>query len=165
LTSLSRESGMSVRLNFYDESGHVLDVASVVAGTAADAHLYACGPEPMLAAFELVTRSHPAARVHVERFGIPAQVAPSGSFKVVLARSGAEVIVPPGGTILQAVLDAGIDAPHSCLAGVCGTCETRVLAGSPDHRDFVLDEEQRASNDVIMICCSGSKSEALVLDL
>lgn len=165
LAALARKAGMSLHFNFDDESGRVLDVGSVVAGAPADAHFYACGPEPMLAAFELVTRARPADRIHLERFGAATRGAPAGSFKVILARSGNEVIVPPGGTILQALLDAGIEAPHSCSAGVCGTCEARVLAGLPDHRDFVLSEQQRAANDVIMVCCSGSKSDSLVLDL
>lgn len=165
LAALARQTGSQLHLNFDDETGRVLDVGSVVAAAPADAHFYACGPEPMLAAFELVTRECPADRVHVERFGVAAPGAPAGAFKVVLARSGAEIVVPPGKTILQALLEAGIDAPHSCMAGVCGTCETRVLAGVPDHRDFVLGDDQRKANEVIMICCSGCKGASLVLDL
>ncbi len=60
---------------------------------------------------------------------------------------------------------AGIDAGHSCLEGVCGTCETKVIEGIPDHRDTVLTPAERASNRTIVICCSGSKTSRLVLDL
>jgi vanillate O-demethylase ferredoxin subunit len=48
---------------------------------------------------------------------------------------------------------------------VCGTCETYVLEGLPDHRDSVLSKRERESNKVMMICCSGARSEKLVLDL
>jgi vanillate O-demethylase ferredoxin subunit len=48
---------------------------------------------------------------------------------------------------------------------VCATCETAVLEGIPDHRDLVLTENERAANKTMMVCCSGSKSERLVLDL
>jgi vanillate O-demethylase ferredoxin subunit len=56
-------------------------------------------------------------------------------------------------------------ANYACSEGVCGTCETRVLEGVPDHRDQFLSAEERDSNSTIMICCSGSKSPKLVLDL
>jgi vanillate O-demethylase ferredoxin subunit len=40
-----------------------------------------------------------------------------------------------------------------------------VLEGIPDHRDNVLSMREQKSNRTMMICCSGSKSERLVLDL
>ena len=73
--------------------------------------------------------------------------------------------VEAGKTILETLLDAGVTPNYACSEGVCGTCETRVLDGIPDHRDQYLSEEERASNKTIMICCSGSRSRALVLDL
>ena len=82
-----------------------------------------------------------------------------------LARTGKSVPVPRGMTILDALLEAGVDAPYSCMEGVCATCETRVISGVPDHKDLVLTKEERATNQVMMICCSGSKSDKLVLDL
>jgi ferredoxin len=51
------------------------------------------------------------------------------------------------------------------MEGICGTCETAVLEGSPDHRDSVLDDDEKAENDCMMICVSRSLSEKLVLDL
>ncbi len=86
-------------------------------------------------------------------------------FNVKLARSGKEVFVPAGSTILFTLLDAGIHVPFSCGSGMCGTCETDVLAGEPEHRDFVLSESERNANDVMMICCSLAKTEELELDL
>ena len=83
----------------------------------------------------------------------------------MLARTNRTLIVPDGATILDTLLAAGIDAGHSCLEGVCGTCETRVIEGVPDHRDVVLSAAERASNQTIMICCSGAKTSRLVLDL
>lgn len=61
--------------------------------------------------------------------------------------------------------EAGVNVSYSCQEGVCGTCETRVLAGEPDHHDVVLTETERASGKTMMICCSGSRSPKLVLDL
>jgi vanillate O-demethylase ferredoxin subunit len=155
-----------VRFNFDEEpGGKMLDVAAVVKAAPAGAHLYCCGPLPMLEAFELATKDLPRERVHVEYFTAKAPPAIEGGFKVVMAKSGREITVAPGKTILDALRDHGVDTPYSCREGICGTCETKVLEGVPDHRDLVLTEEGRASNKTMMICCSGSKSEKLVLDL
>jgi vanillate O-demethylase ferredoxin subunit len=154
------------RFNFDEEpGGRMLDIAAVVAAAPANAHLYCCGPTPMLAAFEAATAALPRQRVHVEYFTAKEAAATEGGFKVILARSGREFQVPEGKSILQTLLDAGLDIAHSCTEGVCGTCETKVLAGIPDHRDIILTEDERAGNQTMMICCSGSKTAELVLDL
>ena len=88
-----------------------------------------------------------------------------GGFVVELARSGQEFVIPEGQTILQVLLDAGIDIDYSCELGICGACEQRVISGEPEHRDAILTEEEQASNTKVMICCAGCKSERLVLDL
>jgi ferredoxin len=88
-----------------------------------------------------------------------------GGFEVRLDRSGRTVHVPAGETILDILLDAGINVSFSCTEGHCGTCETRVVDGIPDHRDSFLSDEERAENGKIMICCSRSRSPLLVLDL
>ena len=87
------------------------------------------------------------------------------AFEVRLHRSGRTIPIPAGETILKTLLDAGVDVDFSCAMGGCGTCETRIVQGIPDHRDNYLSDEEKAQNDVIMICCSRSKSPVLVLDL
>ena len=87
------------------------------------------------------------------------------AFEIVLKKSGRALQVTPGKSILDTLLDAGVDAAFSCQQGICGTCETKVLLGVPDHRDMFLNEDEQASNTVIMICCSRSKTPVLVLDL
>lgn len=154
----------NVRLHFDDAAGGVLDVAAIVAGAPAAAHFYCCGPAPMLAAFEAATASLPPARVHVEYFTPREARATSGGFVVELAQSGVELEVPPGKTILQVIREAGIEVESCCEEGFCFTCETKVLAGIPDHRDSVLSAEERAANNVMLICCSGALSDRLVLD-
>jgi ferredoxin-NADP reductase len=156
----------NVHLHFDDESGGALiDLNEVVRSAASGTHLYCCGPLPMLAAFERATAALPADTVHVEYFSARQPVDASGGFDVVLARSGRTVHVPEHSTILDALHAAGVEVAHSCLEGVCGTCETKVLEGIPDHRDMVLTAQERAANRSMMICCSGSKSARLVLDL
>ena len=160
------ETMPQVRFNFDEEpAGKMLDIEAVVSSVPSGGHLYCCGPTPMLEAFDRATKDLARERVHVEYFTAVEPAAKEGGFMVVLAKSGRELTVPAGKTILDALRDSGLELQFSCTEGICGTCETRVLEGIPDHRDRVLTAEERASNQKIMICCSGSRSERLVLDL
>jgi len=155
------------KLHFDDEAGGFLDIAPIVAQAPAGAHLYCCGPGPMLKAFEDATRNLAREQVHIEYFTPKVDVAAAkkGGFTVELARSGVEYFIPEGETILNVLLDAGVDIDYSCELGICGACEQRVISGTPEHRDSILSEEEQAENKRVMICCAGCKSERLVLDL
>ena len=85
--------------------------------------------------------------------------------KVKLARSNKTIFVEQDSSILFALLDAGVDLPFSCGSGLCGSCEVDVISGVPEHKDFVLTEEERASNKTMMICCSGALTEEIELDI
>jgi ferredoxin-NADP reductase len=157
----------NVHLHFDDEhSAALLPVADIVARAPAAAHLYCCGPEPMIVAFKAACGASGRSddEVHVEHFTATVEAA-AGGFEIVLARSKAKLQVCEGQTILQAVIDAGVDASYSCEQGICGSCETRVIEGIPDHRDAILTASERATNKTMMICCSGSKTARLVLAL
>ncbi len=85
--------------------------------------------------------------------------------QVVCETAGRVLLVPPGTSILQAVRDAGLEVRLPCADGLCGTCETRVLDGEPDHRDALLNADERASGDTMLICVSRARTPRLVLDL
>jgi ferredoxin-NADP reductase len=140
-------------------------IADIVAAAPVGAHFYCCGPLTMLKDFEAATAHLPDDRVHVEYFTSDVEVTTEGGFMVELARSGLRLEVRPGQTIVQVVVGAGIDVLSQCTQGYCGTCETRVLSGTPDHRDVVLTRAEKASNTTMMICCSRSLTPKLVLDL
>ena len=162
------EKRPNVHLHFDDESeGQYLNVSRIVAEAPPECHLYCCGPTPMMMAFEKAAASakYPADAVHVEYFKSKFEPALRGGFTVKLARDGRKYFVPPGKSILDVLRDAGMNVVSSCEVGVCGSCETTVLEGIPDHRDEVLLEHERLKNKSMMICCSGAKSDILVLDL
>ena len=166
LQARGAQPGGELRLNFDQEpGGRLLDLQAVVAELPEGAHVYCCGPLPMLEAYEQATAGLPPARVHREYFAAKEAAATDGGFSVVLARSGKTVPVRAGQTILDCLIEAGVEPTWSCREGICGTCEQRVIDGTPDHRDLVLSEAERAANDRIMVCCSGSRSSRLVLDL
>lgn len=156
-----------VHFNFDDEEAGMLDVAQVAAAAREDAHLYCCGPLPMLEAFKDAAADRKPETVHLEYFTAPAVApsAPQKSFTVVLARTGQSFEVGPTDSILGVLFENGVRAAYSCQEGMCGTCIVNVLEGEPDHKDFVLSDEEHASNRLMTICVSGSKSKKLVIDL
>jgi len=86
-------------------------------------------------------------------------------FEVVLSRSGRTLTVPQDATVLETVRAAGIEVLYSCTEGTCGTCETDVIEGVPEHRDSLLTPDERAAGETMMICVSRCRGERLVLDL
>jgi vanillate O-demethylase ferredoxin subunit len=166
LSALADSGAGSLRMYFADEDGpRALKIASLVADTSGEAHFYCCGPASMLADFEEATHGLDLERTHLERFRGDLPSAVGGGFTVELARSGKALEIAPGETILDAVLDAGVNVDFSCMEGICGSCRTHVLSGEPEHRDAVLSPEERTAGDTMMICCSGTKGTRLVLDL
>jgi ferredoxin-NADP reductase len=149
-----------------DETG-LLDLAALLGEPAADTAVYCCGPEPLLAAVEERCAAWPAGSLHLERFAPKAGAddGPREAFEVELAQTGTTLTVPADRSILEVVEDAGVGILSSCREGTCGTCETGVLEGVPDHRDSVLTPDEQAANDAMMICVSRSCSARLVLDL
>jgi vanillate O-demethylase ferredoxin subunit len=166
LAAYQGQPGAEVQLNFDQEpGGQMLDLNAVISALPAGAHVYACGPQPLLAAYEQATASLPPARVHREYFAAKEAAATDGSYTVTLARSQRMLQIQPGQTLLDGLIAIGAEPTFSCQQGICGTCEVWVVDGTPDHRDMVLTESEQAANDRMMVCCSGAKSARLVLDL
>ncbi|WP_296074170.1 PDR/VanB family oxidoreductase [uncultured Agrobacterium sp.] len=157
-------SGDGVNLHCTGEDMERPDIAAIVREAPAGSHVYCCGPGSMLDAFASACSGLPPQRVHLERFSASQQAATTGGYEVHLARSGKTLRVEAGRTLLDTLLDAGVPVQYSCSQGVCGTCCTPVLEGTPDHRDDYLSNEEKASNRSIMVCCSGSLTARLVLD-
>jgi len=167
LEDIEQKEPGRVHFNFDQElGGRMLDLKALIAASPEDAHLYCCGPKLMLDAFLSAAAfgERPQDHVHVEYFSPAHEAAREGGFVVELARSGGTYEIPEGVSILEVLLEEGIDLPFSCMEGTCGTCSVEVLEGVPDHRDSVLTPDERATNKRMMICCSGSKSAKLVLD-
>jgi cytochrome P450/ferredoxin-NADP reductase len=158
--------GDRVSVRPQDETG-LLDLDSLLGEPQPGTKVYCCGPEPLLAAVEERCKAWPARSLHVERFVPKALTEPvlTQAFEVYLAQSELTLTIPPDRSILSVVEDAGVEVLYSCSEGTCGTCETGVLQGVPDHRDSVLDEEEQQAGDRMMICVSRSCTPRLVLDI
>jgi len=145
----------------------LLDLPAVIGAPAEGTAIYCCGPGPLIDAVEQHCAPWPTGALHVERFR-PADGAldgPSSAFDVVLSSSGERVTVAADESIVDALDRVGVFVPTSCREGTCGTCETGVLEGVPDHRDSVLSAEEREENELMMLCCSRSRTPEIVLDL
>lgn len=149
-----------------EQEGRLFDVAAALGKVPGTAHLYTCGPEPLMKAVEAAAADRPPDRVHFEWFTAAAvDTTADTPFTVILRDSGTRYEVPPGRSILEVLEDHGAGVPYSCREGLCGTCRTTVLAGLPDHRDSVLSAAERASNSEMMICVSRARSATLELEL
>ncbi|MFJ1970027.1 PDR/VanB family oxidoreductase [Streptomyces sp. NPDC087903] len=160
--------GDRVSIRPQDEYG-LLDLAAFIGPPLEGTLVHACGPEPLLRAAQESCAGWPAGTLGVERFApvrpAAAEAADTEAFEVVLSRSGRTLTVPPDRSVLEVVEEAGVPVLFSCREGTCGTCETDVLDGTPDHRDSLLDEDERAAGDTMLICVSRACGPRLVLDL
>ena len=164
---LASEFADRLVLHLDDEvPARVQPLRELLAALPRDAHLYTCGPSGFLAHVLDTARalSWPDAQVHYESFAAPEPVS-GDSFDVRIRSTGESVTVGLDETVVAAVARLGIEIPVSCEQGICGTCVTRVVEGTPDHHDQYLTDEERTANDQFTPCCSRSLSKLMVLDL
>jgi ferredoxin-NADP reductase len=167
---LTALAGDRVRLLPQDVHG-VPDLAGAVAAIGPGTAVYCCGPAPMIAAVEAACAAAGISdRLHVERFTAPEEEAAIDTshdvpFDVHLARTGTTVSVPADRRIVEVLRDVVPTLSSDCEQGYCGACETRVLAGEPEHRDSVLTEEERAAGRSMMVCVGRARTPSLTLDL
>ena len=160
--------GDRVHVHPQDEQG-LLPLDTWLAPARDDTVVYCCGPGPLFDAVQAsVDRAGWAPhRLRTERFAVAEVGAPvrDRPFEVELAHTGTTVTVPPQVSVLTVAREAGATTLSSCEQGTCGTCETTVLAGVPDHRDSILADHERSAGDCMFPCVSRSCTDRLVLDL
>ena len=162
--------GYGERVTVHPQDTHgLLDLDALLGSPQPDTLVYVCGPEALLKAVEERMVVWPAGSLHLERFAVPEvsarDVADEHAVEVVLAESGRTVMVGPETSILAALLEDGVDVLHDCTEGICGSCETKVIEGEVDHRDYVLTDREKAAGDCMMVCVSRACGQRLVLGL
>jgi vanillate O-demethylase ferredoxin subunit len=163
------------RVVFHFDDGdpeQMLDLARDLGDPQVDTAVYVCGPSGFM---DLVLRAAEGLgwatdTLHQERFShdlaeirAPAAADPD-VFTVRVASTGAEYAIPRDRSVLDVLLESGVDAPYSCQQGICGECAVRVLAGEPDHRDAVLSDDEHAQG-MYATCSSRALTPVLELDL
>lgn len=150
-----------------EEHDRRFDVASELRKLANNTSVYCCGPESLISHVQEVCSTLPTLSLKTERFGNPnlGDAGQNTDFEVELARSGRVLTVPKEKSLLDVLNANGAGILSTCTKGVCGTCEVKVLEGTPDHRDSVLTDDERRANDTMMSCVSRCKGTRLTLDL
>ncbi|MBY4804443.1 PDR/VanB family oxidoreductase [Burkholderia cepacia] len=164
-------SSFAANVWFHHDDGpqsQKLDLAMLLKHAPSSAHLYVCGPSGFMkwALEGARTEGWPEERLHREYFAADlVDTSGDGAFDVQIASTGKVIRVEADQTVIAALSANGVTIPTSCEQGVCGACLTRVLDGTPEHRDMFLTSEEHACSDQFTPCCSRSKSPKLVLDL
>lgn len=151
------------------------DLAAIVSGLPPGGLVYVCGPLPLLRAVQFAAEAAFGPDQDVVRFelfsraGIEIEDTPSpldgDTYDLVLARSGHTLKLKPDTNILDIVTALGVEVENDCRDGICGSCVTKVLHGTIDHRDLVLTRKEQQAMDQMMICVSRATSSRLELDL
>lgn len=163
--------GADPRVTIHHDEGDPskgLDIVSLLSRHEEGKHLYFCGPAGFMSAVRAATAHWPCEAVHFEYFGAePPKAAVAGedahASELHLSRSDRIVPIEAAQTILEALRAAGVECESSCEAGVCGACKTAYSAGTPEHNDYVLGDEERSS--YVLVCCARVSEGPLVLEL
>lgn len=168
IDELLRLDKSRIQTHASDQNG-IFDLQGVLQALDKQTVVYSCGPQGLLNILEKYQQEQAAIgwKLVLERFSVEtdASMLTGKSFTVTLQKSGKSITVASNETILSALKREGIRVKCSCQNGTCGTCETVVISGQPEHRDFVLSEEERKLSETMMICVSRAVSDELVLEL
>jgi len=162
---LQREFGDDIKL-YSSADGEHINVGQLLATAPADAIFYICGPERLIDAVNTAATelNIDAQRIRYERFAA-APITDARPIQLELRRSGKQITVAADQSILDTMLDAGIDALYSCRNGSCRTCAVKLLDGEPDHRDSALSVGEREQQKMFCPCVSRAQGDSLVLDI
>ena len=124
---------------------------------------YVCGPDPYLTVVRaaLGRLGVPAKRVRAERFlslaenpfeEAPADGGMAATLSVELDGVTRVLPWPPGARMLDVLIDAGLEAPHSCRQGLCGACACQLLAGQVELAHNEVLEAADLADGYILAC-------------
>ena len=167
LTRVRRDHG-SVLKCWVGEQGMRLALPQVVANMKDSMQIYVCGPERMIQELEGLCENLPRSVLHFEHFSASAELldrSNDSEFEVFLENSNLQLRVQPGQTLLEVLLEAGVEIDYDCKEGLCGSCEVVVTEGDIEHRDNVLSRAEKAKGRSMMTCCSRAKSKKIKIAL
>lgn len=154
-------------VSLYIDDANAVDLTMLMSAQAPNTKVYLCGPRGMIDAARSAALNAGLAEdaIHIELFSTPDTQEGDVAFEVEISSTGQVVKVEADQTIIEALEAAGVDVMYDCQRGDCGICQCDVISGTPDHRDVVLSDDERASGKVMQICVSRAKSARLVIDV
>jgi ferredoxin-NADP reductase/predicted pyridoxine 5'-phosphate oxidase superfamily flavin-nucleotide-binding protein len=154
----------SDQVHFYTRETQRMNIERVLKQTPENAHIYACGPHALLDELLDVTAKlnvNPK-RVHIERFSVLSSKSDQ-PFTVKFKDAGGEITVSENETMLDTMLNEGIDTPYSCKFGECKTCVVHVVSGDVIHRDTCLTDQEKSSG-LMCPCVSRASGESITIE-
>lgn len=150
-----------------EKAGSPLDLEGLLDSCGAHDQRYVCGPKAMLDAVLAKTqvRGWTRERAQFEVFNAATTSNEDRAFEIVLAQTDKTLTVAADKTILQCLIENGLDPLYDCVRGECGVCAVTVIEGEIDHRDYVLSDREKAAGNIIQTCISRCRGRRLVLDL
>lgn len=146
-------------------------------GLNSNNEFFICGPTPMMDNVRDVLESLKVEKnkIHIEYFTAqeakpsekPVSTGGVIDSKVTIIMDGVETTInlaSNGKTILDAAMDAGLDAPFACKGAVCCTCKAKVLNGtvSMDMNYALTDDE--VAEGYILTCQAHPQSADVTVD-
>ncbi|HEB3530124.1 TPA: oxidoreductase [Burkholderia cenocepacia] len=167
IPELTEMLGDALSLHFDDANGGPFNVKALFDQFGSDTDVYTCGPAPMLDALitEAAARGWSRDRLRFELFAPPQPKSEDAAFEVILAQSCQTIHVNANKSILDALIEEGLDPLYDCKRGECGVCAVHVIEGEVDHRDYVLTEREKLQTKVMYPCVSRCKGKKLILDM
>lgn len=144
-------------------------------GLKAD-EFFICGPAPMMENIKVSLEGLKIAKekIHIEYFSSVVeavnQAAAGGgnvNAKVKVIQYGVETdfeLETGGLSILEAAIEAGVDAPFSCKGAVCCTCRAKVLEGKVSMTANYALTEDEVADGYILTCQAHPTTETVVID-
>jgi ring-1,2-phenylacetyl-CoA epoxidase subunit PaaE len=153
--------------------------------TAKADEYFICGPYEMIKGVEenLLSRGISTDNIHFELFSTPPeeaevpQASPAGEedaksntpvdvskATIVLDGDEYELEITKDQNILDAVLDAGMDAPYACTGGSCCTCRAKITSGHAIMDVNYALTDQEVKDNYVLTCQSHPTTATIVVD-
>ncbi|SDB90722.1 PDR/VanB family oxidoreductase [Paraburkholderia lycopersici] len=160
-------AGANLVLHADDDAATRLSIDALLDGAQVNQPIYVCGPAGMIEAVLAAARERGwhECDLHYELFTEAAPQEGDTAFEVELKSSGKRLTVPADKSLLDTLVENGVDVMYDCRSGYCGLCTTGVCDGDIEHRDTYLSDADKAGGKVMQVCVSRCRRGRLVLDL
>ncbi len=149
---------------------HWIDIASVNMA-------FICGPEPMMLTISQALSDHGLAKDQImfELFasGQPGrapqpakstrQTGNGVNGRVTLGGESRALMIPRETSLLEAALQANLDAPYACRAGICSTCKAKLLQGKVEMSANHALEDDEVNAGYVLTCQSFPVSDEKIV--